>query len=123
MKRFFWVSLLAAYSGFFPRAWAQPPTPSAASTTLMTPSPTPDSDDETSDTSEKDKDEKPFTPHWTGQVGSSLIDQISQGHSQTQKQVNLNATYSLTESGHYFTAGITGGQQVVEGLNTNYGQI
>lgn len=123
MERLFWSGLLAAFCGFFPIAWGQTPLPSPTSTTLMTPSPTPDPGEDTSEATDDEKDEKPFISHWTGQVGSSLIDQISQGQSQTQKQINLNATYSLTESGHYFMVGITGGQQVVEGLDTNYGQL
>ncbi len=71
-----------------------------------------------------DEEDKPFAPHWTGQVGFTYSNQPSSaGQGQIEKQLCLNGTYNLTESGHYLSMGLTGGQEIVEGSNTNFGEI
>jgi hypothetical protein len=67
---------------------------------------------------------KSFVPHWTGQLGLSYSNQpTQQGQGQVNKELNLTGTYNLTESGHFFSVGITSGQQMLEGAGTNYGAV
>jgi hypothetical protein len=69
-------------------------------------------------------EEEPFKPHWSGQVGLTYSTlPTSQGQGQIQKELNFTGTYNLTEGGDYFSLGITGGQQKVEGVDTNYGEL
>ncbi len=68
--------------------------------------------------------EKPFVPHWTGQLGltySTQPTQLSQG--QQTEQLNLTGTYNITESGTYLSLEIAGGEMLLEGANTNFGEI
>jgi hypothetical protein len=74
--------------------------------------------------SSADEEEKPFVPHWSGQVGYTYSNQPSAaGQGQIQNQVGLTGTYNLTESGHYVALGIIGGEQLVNQANTNFGEI
>jgi len=69
-------------------------------------------------------EEKPFTPHWSGQLALNYSTQpTQQGQGQQSKELSLTGTYNITESGHYFSMEIAAGQQLLEGANTNYGEI
>ncbi len=69
-----------------------------------------------------EESEKPFVPHWTGQLGLAYSSQPSQlGQGQITRDLTFTGTYEITESGHFFSLGLTGGQQKVEGADTNYG--
>ncbi len=71
-----------------------------------------------------DDEDNPFVPHWTGQLGFTYSNQPnSSGQGQVEKQFSLTGTYNFTESGHYMSLGLTGGQQLVEGANTNFGEV
>ncbi|HTA76170.1 MAG TPA: hypothetical protein VK791_03315 [bacterium] len=76
------------------------------------------------DDDDSDEPEKPFIPHWTGQLGASYSNQPSQqGQGQIQRQLSLTGTYNFTESGHYASVGLAAGKQMVEGSDSNYGQL
>lgn len=119
MNRWRFLVFALTLAGFFP-AFAQSQTltasPQAASPADNTGQPA---------SGEKDAgDEKAFTPHWTGQLGLNYSTQpTQQGQGQETKELSLTGTYNLTESGHYFSLGITAGQQLLEGTNTNYGEV
>lgn len=90
----------------------------------------PDSAPTTADDQAKTKeDEKPFAPHWTGQLGLNYSSQPSQqgivgvNLGQVTKDLSFTGTYNLSESGHFVSLGIMGGQQKVEGADTNYGSF
>lgn len=69
-------------------------------------------------------DTKPFVPHWTGQTGITYSTQnTQQGQGQIQKEASFTGTYNFTESGHYLSLGLTGGQESLEGNTSNYGEI
>jgi hypothetical protein len=73
---------------------------------------------------DQDEEDKPFIPHWTGQLGLTYSTQPnSQGQGQVSKELNFTGTYDITESGHFFSMGLTGGQELLEGTNTNYGEV
>ena len=74
-----------------------------------------------SENSQADKAE-PFAPHWTGEVGFNYSTQPSQsGQGQITSDFILTGTYNLTQGGHFFSLAAGGGQQTVEGANSNYG--
>lgn len=92
-------------------------TPQAVATEVVTHTPI-------TNTEEPAEDGKPFAPHWTGQLGLNYSTQpTQQGQGQETKELSLTGTYNITESGHYLSVGITSGQQLLEGANTNYGEI
>ncbi len=71
-----------------------------------------------------EKEVNNFTPHWTGQVGLTYSNQPSQaGQGQITREMNFTGTYNFTESGHYSSVGLVGGQQKVEGADTAYGEL
>jgi hypothetical protein len=80
------------------------------------------------DQTETGDEDKPFAPHWTGQLGLNYSNQPGQQAiagvtGQVTKDLTLTGTYNLAESGHFVSLGITGGQQKVEGADTNYGSF
>jgi hypothetical protein len=73
------------------------------------------------DDSDEDKPE-PFTPNWTGNVGFTYTNQPSQaGPGEITEQLLLTGDYYLTQSGHYFSVAVGGGQQQLEGIPTSMG--
>jgi hypothetical protein len=102
-------------------------TDQAAPTESLTPTATPTGGETAASTetsSSPEEEETPFVPHWSGQVGYTYSNQpSSSGQGQVQNQVGLTGTYNLTESGHFVALGIIGGQQLVSGANTNFGEI
>jgi len=73
-------------------------------------------DDDDSDEAET------FEPNWTGTVGFTYTNQPSQaGQGQITEQVLLTGDYYLTESGHYISLAVGGGQQQLEGVPTSMG--
>jgi hypothetical protein len=73
---------------------------------------------------EEPEKEEPFAPNWSGQLVYSYSSQPSeQGQGQITNDFTLTGTYNLTETGHYFSAGIVGGTQLVEGITSNYGGV
>ena len=81
-------------------------------------------DDRDSATDEGEEAEKSFLPHWTGQLGLSYSNQPSQaGQGQTTQELNFTGTYNFTEGGHYMSFALAGGQQMLEGSETNYGAV
>jgi hypothetical protein len=141
MNRYFPLILAAAASGFFAKATAQTtplPTPAAQDSPTRTATPFPTATDtavtasgtqgsnesENAEEEDQGEKEKPFVPHWTGQLGFNYSTQPSQlGQGQQTQELSFTGTYDLTESGHYFSWGITGGEQLLEGALTNYGEI
>ena len=68
--------------------------------------------------------DKPFAPYWSGEAGLSYSNQPSQlGQGQIQRQLSLTAIYNFTESGTYMSVGAVAGRQMVEGTDSNYGQL
>jgi len=77
----------------------------------------------TGDTTGDDQPE-PFLPHWTGDIGFNFSTQPSQsGQGQVTADFALTGTYNFTSGGHFLSLGASGGQQTVEGANTNYGSF
>lgn len=71
---------------------------------------------------ENSDEDEPFVPHWTGEMGFNYSTQPSQsGQGQITKDFTLTGTYNLTQGGHFFSLAASGGQQTVEGANSNYG--
>jgi hypothetical protein len=68
--------------------------------------------------------DKSFAPHWSGEAGLSYSNQPSQlGQGQIQRQLSLTGIYNITESGTYASVGAVAGRQIVEGTDSNYGQL
>lgn len=140
MTRHFLPTLALASLGLFSISAAQTtpfptPAPTHASAGLAaTPSPTAISSAlttavdqtaaESETTEEESPEETPFVPHWSGQLAvnySTRPNQLGQG--QQSEELSLTGTYNITESGHFVSLEITGGQQLLEGALTNYGEV
>jgi hypothetical protein len=69
--------------------------------------------------------DKSFVPHWSGQLQLNHSDQPSQqGGGQTTNDLTLTGTDNFNEAGStYFSAGLTGGSQKVEGVQSHYGAL
>lgn len=68
--------------------------------------------------------DKPFAPHWSWEAGLSYSSQPTQlGQGQIQRQLSLAGIYNFTESGTYASIGTVAGRQIVEGTDSNYGQL
>ncbi len=114
------LGLAMVFCGFFNRSHAQT-TPAAWVTPSPGQSPQGDESDEEQVLGEL---EKPFVPHWTGQLGLTYSTQPTQlGQGQQTEQLNLTGTYNITESGAYVSLEIAGGELLLEGANTNFGEI
>ncbi|SRR5579871_6126335 len=114
---FIFLLSFAGLAAAQPPVNASPSVDPASAVTAASPGQTPAED-------QGSEEEKPFVPHWTGQLALNYSTQpTQQGQGQQSKELGLTGTYDITESGHYFSVGITAGQQLVEGLNTNYGQV
>jgi len=137
-------AFLAAFSLYVPSTEAQTPIGSSPVTSTPTTSPaptgsvtnagpevTPSSQTDVQTSPEKmngmensDGEDKPFIPHWSGQVGLTYSNQPSQqGQGQIQKELGLSGTYDFTEDGNFISTELIGGEQLVEGVDTNYGQF
>ncbi len=131
MRTYFLLGLMAVYSGFLvplrtqaasvPTPASAAPAPGPAANGAVTGSAAKSVDDTTD---YGDISEKIFIPHWTGQLGFTYSTApTQQGQGQITKELNLTGTYNITESGDYFSVEIGLGQQLLEGSNTNYGEI
>jgi hypothetical protein len=69
------------------------------------------------------EEEKPFTPHWSGQVEFNHLSRQETGHVQSQDEMTLTALYHFTESGHYAAIGAGGGVQALEGGLSAFGEL
>ena len=65
---------------------------------------------------------EPFDPFWSGNVAYNFSIQPSQLSSgQINQDVVITGNYNLSESGDYFSLGMGGGEQTLEGSGTSYG--
>src|ERR1035438_2885354 len=110
----FWVLLLLLTAVFgMTQAYSDP-----ASTETPTIVSTPDSKEYSAES------DKPFAPYWSGEAGLSYSNQPSHlGQGQIQRQLSLTGIYNFTESGTYTSVGAVAGRQIVEGTDSNYGQL
>lgn len=128
MRRFFLLGFFVGLGAFLPAFALAMGTPTPVST-QVSPSPATSAiaaqDTEGSSADEMSNiEDKTFIPHWTGQLGLNYsTEPTQQGQGQITKELNLTGTYNMTESGHYFSVEISAGQQLLEGSNTNYGEI
>ncbi len=141
MNRVLFWGIFTVGVGFFSLAQAQTPSATSPASPQATPSataalsastPTPsdssqgvaDSGDSAGNAGEGKDEEKPFIPHWSGQLGITYSNQPSiQGQAQTTEEISMTGTYNLTENSTYVSAEIAGGEQTLEGNPTNYGSL
>jgi len=103
---FFWGASL----NFVSCLWAQTDSPEPA-----VPSSSASSDDE---------GDKPFVPHWSGQLELSRSAQPSpQGGGQTTTDLGVTGTYNMDKEGNFIQVGAVGGSQKVEGSQSAYGSL
>jgi hypothetical protein len=77
-----------------------------------------------SDNDSADESDKPFVPHWSGQLEFSRSSQpATQGAGQTQTDLGFTATDNFDESGTSLSLGASGGSQKVEGSQSGYGSL
>ena len=123
------IGLLPIFLAFFSFIYlplqAQPtgtptPAPSLSPSPTTTTTPVPQSNNEPTAGDE----EKPFVPHWTGQLEAAYSNQpASQGQGQTSEELSFTSTYNIGENSSYISLEVAGGQQILEGSPTNYGSL
>lgn len=73
---------------------------------------------------DESSEEAAFKPHWSGQLALTYSNQPSSGGGgQVTKEFGMTGTYNISEAGDSFNLGMAGGQQKVEGVDTNYGSL
>lgn len=119
---FAFVLCLTALAAAYARAQVNT-SPAAEATPSVTAAPS----EKTGQTSSDDSNgegEKPFVPHWTGELGLSYSNQPDpQGQSQSTEELSMTGIYNINEDQTYFSLELAAGQQDLEGSRTNYGTL
>jgi hypothetical protein len=83
-----------------------------------------DSDQASSNESDNTEEEKPFAPHWNGQLALTYANQPNtQGQAQTSEEFSMTGIYNIKENNTYVSLELTGGEQSLEGSSANYGTL